>query len=326
MNTLLMGETGREKMSDTKIQWADKTWNPVTGCTKISAGCQNCYAEKMSMRLKAMGNPKYKNGFAVRCHGDTLDKPDKWQNPKRIFVCSMSDLFHEDVPNLFQRGVFTTIGRNPLHTFMVLTKRPERMKAFIESLVYESGFFDDAWGGYFDQGMFESAILEDHFPNLWLGVTCENQETADERIPILLQTPAAVRFVSFEPLLESMNILSYFGYPDCPECEGVETYEPDMINLPGQTVRCPECNGNGWVVDGEHGIDWVITGCESGPGRRPCKLEWIRDLKDQCVDASAHVFIKQAVINGKVVKMPTIDGQIWDQLPEKENGASKSTR
>ncbi len=163
-----------------KIEWTDETWNPVTGCTKVSAGCKNCYAERLATgRLKHL----YPDGFGkVTTHPDRLDQPLRWKRPRRIFVCSMSDLFHEDVPTGFIYDIFAVMKRAPQHTFQVLTKRPERMGRYIKS----------RW---------PTPAFENLHPNVWLGVSVEDQATADERIPLLLDTPAAVRFVSYEPAL-----------------------------------------------------------------------------------------------------------------------------
>ena len=169
----------------TKIEWTDVTWNPVSGCSKLSAGCKNCYAERMAKRLQHMGTPGYDNGFAVTLHHDKLKQPFHWRKPKRIFVCSMADLFHEDVPNGFIQQVFSTMANNPHHTFQVLTKRSERMRDFVRG--YVRGF--------------DGVPL----PNVWLGVSVENSD-ARRRIGHLLDTPAAFRFLSCEPLLEHVDL------------------------------------------------------------------------------------------------------------------------
>lgn len=227
----------------TKIQWAQETWNPVTGCTKISEGCLNCYAERMAKRF--WDRPFSK----VMCHEDRLDQPSHWRNPRRIFVCSMSDLFHPDVPEDFIFAVFNKMMLTGWHTYIVLTKRPERMAKFCNSRYFKPPI-----------------------PNIWLGVTAENQARADERIPILLETPAAVHFVSVEPMFEPIDL---------------------------------------WG-----GLDWVICGCESGPGARPFDEAWARDLKEQCEVSGVPFFYKQGRVEGKLVKMPELDGRVWDQYPE----------
>ena len=158
-------------MGKSKIEWTDKTWNPVTGCTKVSEGCRNCYAEKMAGRLKAMGQEKYKDGFAVRTHPDCLDEPLRWKKPCRIFVCSMGDLFHDDVPFYFIDEVMDAMFRSPQHTYILLTKRPRRMSEFFEAMS------DDNHDG--------SPWRDVPNPNIHLGVSVEDQEAADERIPYL---------------------------------------------------------------------------------------------------------------------------------------------
>lgn len=168
-------------MRTTKIEWTDKTWNPITGCTKISSGCKNCYAETMSCRLKAMGLPKYKNGFSLTLHENVLSEPCKWKTGHTIFVCSMSDLFHEDVPFEFIDKVFTVIRQTPHHNYQVLTKRAERM--------------------------FEYFSNRDIPQNSWLGVTVDVQ-TSKTRIDYLRQLPAPIRFLSCEPLLEDLGIIN----------------------------------------------------------------------------------------------------------------------
>lgn len=167
-------------MSATKIEWTDKTWNPVTGCTKISMGCTNCYAEVMARRLKAMGVEKYKHGFDLTLHEDTLNEPLKWMKPHKIFVCSMSDLFHESIPNDFICKVMTVIEKTPLHRYQLLTKRAERMSEYFSS--------------YFVPN------------NVWLGVTVECK-SSKKRIDYLRNINAPLKFLSCEPLLEDLGKL-----------------------------------------------------------------------------------------------------------------------
>ncbi len=171
-------------MAITKIEWTESTWNPVTGCTKISAGCLNCYAERMAKRLKAMGQPNYKNGFRLTCHKRTLEQPLKWKTPRMIFVNSMSDLFHEDVPDNFIASVFGVMKMAHWHQFQVLTKRDERLMDLAFRLEWP--------------------------PNVWMGVSVENK-WAKRRIRSLQAVPATVRFLSIEPLLESLGRTSLAG-------------------------------------------------------------------------------------------------------------------
>jgi len=242
-------------MSRTKISWSEFSWNPVVGCSKVSTGCQNCYAEKMAFRLNYMGNDNYFdvlndsgwNGKTI-CIESALEKPLHWKKPRKIFVCSMGDLFHPSVPFEFIDKVFATTILCPQHTFQYLTKRPKRMAEYFATIDIRTLTIDH-WS----------------FPNIWLGVSAENQECADERIPILLQIPAAVRFVSIEPMLERIDLMQ-------------------------------------WLKTGK--LNWIICGAESGPKRRKCKLEWVRDLVGQCRVADVPVFVKQLSINGKVSHNP----------------------
>lgn len=178
-------------MSDrTGITWSDSTWNPVTGCTPISEGCARCYAEKMAKRLQAMGAKGYEHGFEVALHEDRLDEPSHWRKPRRIFVCSMSDLFHAGVPGDFINRVWSAAYNAPRHTYLFLTKRPERLRDWTQRKAAATQWpIEDIWPDW-----------------MWLGVTAENQARADERIPILLDTPAAHRWVSLEPLLGPVDL------------------------------------------------------------------------------------------------------------------------
>jgi protein gp37 len=239
-------------MAITSIAWCDKVWNPVTGCTKISAGCKNCYAAAIAKRF--WGERQFST---VICHADRLDMPRHWHKPARIFVNSMSDLFHPDVPDEFIREVFSEMYQNRQHTFIVLTKRPERMQEMIHY----------------------SPDLGNH---IWLGVTAENQQEADRRIPILLQTQAVVRFVSVEPMLDAI----YFK------------------DVPGLNR-----------IGNDPGIGWVICGSESGPGARWFCYDWARSLRDQCQAAEVPFFFKQGSENGKLVKLPFLDGKQWMEFP-----------
>ncbi len=161
-------------MAQSSIEWTEFTWNPVTGCTKISAGCENCYAERMAKRLKAMGQPNYSNGFEVTCHPDVLERPLKWKKPQVIFVNSMSDLFHKEIPASFVDEIFYTMNQTPWHTYQILTKRSERLSQLFSRFNWSS--------------------------NIWMGVTVENADHMD-RIDDLRKVPSSVRFLSLEPLL-----------------------------------------------------------------------------------------------------------------------------
>jgi len=275
----------------TSIEWTERTWNPVTGCDKVSPGCAHCYAEGVAERFWATQYPKVPDeGYGmpgavkqlrtreftdVQTHEDRLLEPLKWRTPARVFVNSMSDLFHEDVPDAFIDKVFAVMALAPKHTFQILTKRPERMRDYVTARVTNVA---DALR---DMGREANAItlvtglkLNDSEPkrrwplrNVWLGVSVENQHFADDRIPLLLQTPAAVRFISAEPLLGSIDLHS-------PVLE----------------------------ADSDDYLDWVIVGGESGSKARPMDLAWARSIVEQCQAAGTPVFVKQ------LGTKPTCDG------------------
>lgn len=226
-------------MTKTSIEWATDVWNPVTGCSKVSEGCRHCYAERVAGRF--WGDRKFTD---VRVHPERLDQPLHWKKPRRVFVNSMSDLFHPVVDDDFIEDVFRVMARTPQHTYMVLTKRPEQMRAWFE--------------GY-------DAVRP--LPNVWLGVSVENQKAADERIPMLLGTPAAVRFVSCEPLLGPVKLVKWL-----PGYDPTQHYE---------------------LIERQLVIDWVIAGGESGTGARPMQLDWVRGLRDVCVQTQTPFFFKQ---------------------------------
>lgn len=228
-------------MSATRIEWADRRWNPITGCTKVSAGCAHCYAERMARRLAGRYGYPEGSGFAVTFHENRLPLPATWKKPCRVFVNSMSDLFHPDVRDAWRDRILDVIRKHPRHTFMVLTKRIQAAAEYLDS-----------------------RLIPD---NLWLGVTTENQVRADERIPVLLSIPAAVRFVSAEPMLEPVTLWPWLGAV-------AETFG---------TLRGPP-----------GALAWVICGAETGPGARPMRLEWARDLRDKCAASSTPFFFKKA--------------------------------
>lgn len=261
-----------------KIQWTDVTWNPVTGCTKVSAGCKNCYAERDWGRVYGAGAPESMRAkYGVRkfgdvmCHHDRLDQPLRWQKPRRVFVNSMSDLFHEDVPESYIDKVFGIMAMSRRHTFQVLTKRPERMRDYL--LTPDRQMIINNAGNSITEPPDNDYALGAGWPieNVWLGVSCEDQKAADERVPVLLDTPAALRFVSAEPLIGAIDLEAFLSCYD-------EHGEPSG----------PRCN-----EDGSDELSWVIVGGESGPGARPCDVEWIRSIVGQCRDAGVACFVKQ---------------------------------
>lgn len=246
-------------MSKTNIEWTGHTWNPLSGCTKVSDGCKNCYAEKMANRLQAMGAKGYENGFAVTLHPDKLDEPLSRKKPTIYFVCSMGDIFHKDVDNLFIFKIFDVMQRCPQHTFQVLTKRPERLKQIMRYMRDHAVHIN----GKTDREFIDS------IKHIWLGVTAENQEEADERIPILLDTLAAVRFVSIEPMLGEINL---------------QKLHRKMVNgAPAYPCNEP------YLFD----LDWVIVGGETGANARPMHPDWVRSIQKQCEEAKVPFFFKQ---------------------------------
>lgn len=267
-------------MADTKIEWADQVWNPVTGCSKISEGCQNCYAERMAKRMAGRNGYPNEDPFKVTLHPDRLTDPIKWKRPRRIFVNSMGDLFHEEVDEEFIAKVFAIMNIASWHTFIVLTKRPQRMKELLnnEDFQFHCGWFES-------QAVRELKIENYNrqykwpFPNVWLGVTTENQAAADERIPLLLQTPAAIRLVSAEPLLEPILFYYEDGMTDCYPLKGY--YESLTVNLGIVAKSGPMPK-----------IDWLIAGGETGPGARPMHPDWVHNIKNQCLRDNVPFFFK----------------------------------
>lgn len=236
-------------MGTSKIEWTEITWNPTSGCNKISAGCKFCYAEIMSKRLKLMGQKKYQDGFKLTIHPDTLSIPFTWKKPRVVFVNSMSDLFHEDVPLSFVQEVFKVMNSLSQHTFQVLTKRAD--------------------------------ILAKHSPylewtdNIWMGVSVENQKVV-ERIEFLKETNAFIKFLSIEPLIGPIK----------------------NIKLDG--------------------IDWVIVGGESGPKSREIKLEWVLNIKEQCVLFNVPFFFKQWGGKNKKKTGRLLEGKTFNEMPLKK--------
>lgn len=236
-------------MAQTSIEWTEMTWNPTTGCSKVSQGCKFCYAEIMSKRLKAMGVEKYKDNFEVRTHYQELETPYKWKKSKVVFVNSMSDLFHEDVPLDFIQKVFKVMRDNPHHLFQVLTKRAERLEALNPYLKWSH--------------------------NIWMGVSVENHKVKD-RINNLRETNARTKFLSLEPLIGPLT----------------------NLNL--------------------NGIDWVIVGGESGRNPRPMDADWVIDIQKQCEENEVAFFFKQWGGKNKKKNGRTLNGRIYDEMPEIE--------
>ncbi|MFC1553437.1 DUF5131 family protein [candidate division KSB1 bacterium] len=232
---------------NSNIEWTESTWNPVTGCSKISPGCKHCYAERMAKRLKAMGQQNYKNGFNVNLHEHVLDYPLNWKKPQTIFVNSMSDLFHEKVPVSFIKKVFNTMNTTSWHIFQVLTKRSDRLCELNNELEWAN--------------------------NIWMGVSIESDQYK-YRIDFLRETNAKIKFLSLEPLIGPVNKLNF------------------------------------------ENIDWVIAGGESGSKSRPIEEEWVKDIRDQCIESDVPFFFKQWGGYNKKKNGRLLEGKLWNEMPE----------
>ena len=286
-----MGET-------TGIEWTDATWQVTTGCSKVSPGCDHCYALTMSNRLQAMDTPAYRGLVVekskplawtgeVRCLPERLDDPLLWRTPRRVFVNSMSDLFHPAVPFDFVVKVFDVMAAAHWHTFQVLTKRPGRM-AFFAKHVWpkRGGRWEPVDGGV--KAVWPGTAWPS---NVWAGTSVESAKYLP-RLAVLARVPAKVRFVSAEPLLSFVDLRPWL-YPE-QELEAPFGYR-DVAPPP---------------------ISWVICGAESGPGARPMDIEWARQIKNDCVAAGTPFFLKQFAQKGRKIPMPELDGQVWAQFPE----------
>lgn len=233
------------------IEWTDATWNPVTGCTKISAGCDNCYAERFAERFRGVPGHPYEQGFDLTLRPGRIEQPLAWRTPRMIFVNSMSDLFHKHVPFAFVDDVFDTMERARWHTFQVLTKRSSLMRKYVNARYKERPVP----------------------PHIWLGVSVEDG-TKLSRVQHLRNTNASIRFLSVEPLVGRVGDIDLTG------------------------------------------IHWVIVGGESGPNARPIRSEWVREVRDQCVEAGVPFFFKQwgglrPKSGGRL-----LDNEEWNEFPE----------
>lgn len=229
------------------IEWTEATWNPVTGCDRVSPGCAHCYAKTFAERWRGIPAHPYEQGFDLRLWPQRLDQPLRWTRPRMIFVNSMSDLFHDDVPLEFIQEVFDVMGRAMHHTFQILTKRHERLAALAGELPWH--------------------------PNVWVGVSIENRRFV-HRADYLRDVEAAVRFISAEPLLGSLEGLDLTG------------------------------------------IDWLIAGGESGPKHRPVRVEWLRELRDRCVEEDVAFFFKQWGGHRPKSGGRLLDDRTWDEMPD----------
>lgn len=274
-----------------KIEWTDQTWNPVTGCTRVSPGCDHCYITR-TPPLRMLGRRWDGDGpgstTGVWLHPERLGQPSRWKRPRRVFVNSLSDLFHPGVPDEFIADVFARMATTGRHTFQLLTKRPARMKALLTSarfgaMVKESA--GEAWIAATGEPM---APLE----NVWLGVSVEDQQRADQRIPLLLDTPAAVRFLSCEPLLGPVDLWAWLD-PWNRALAHSKANPSHILGPYGDTIEHVDCDSCGFDSQRQCGFDWVIVGGESGPGARPMHPDWARSLRDQCTAAGVAYFFKQ---------------------------------
>ncbi len=260
-------------MSDRSgIEWTDATWNPVTGCTKVSPGCDHCYAETFAERWRGTAGHYFERGFDVQLRPEKVTLPLSWRKPRRVFVNSMSDLFHDDVPDEYIARVFAVMAACPQHTFQILTKRQARMRSLLNrGRVGTAGFFDDVEEAMADYTNAEPAGWP--LPNVWLGVSTEDQKWADIRIPALLDTPAAVRWISAEPLLGPIQVRRYLS-------GRLADWEAELLGASNDVTTAG-------------GLDWVVVGGESGRGARPMHPSWARSLRDQCSAAGVPFLFKQ---------------------------------
>jgi len=336
-------------VSLTKIEWTQRTWNPVRGCSAVSPGCKHCYAERIAARnFPGHRSPTTGEPFAiingngphwtgkVELIPSMLDIPVKRKKPTTWFVNSMSDLFHEGLAEADIDQVFARMALCGQHTFQVLTKRPKKMAGYFNDIDYRAemvGITAEQISGidrFVCQGDDISARWKFPLPNVWLGVSVEDQQRADERIPLLLQTPAAIRFLSIEPLLGPVDLSAWLD-PCSYYCEHDEW-------------------GGGHRPERSK-IDWVIVGGESGSGARPMHPDWVRTIRDQSINAGVPFFFKQWGVYGpsETARTPlsnsrvfrservhhgigmtepalmyhvgkkkagrTLDGRTWDQMP-----------
>lgn len=321
-------------MATTSIEWTDTSWNPLRGCSRVSEGCRNCYAEKVAYRFSGpgqsyeglvrevyhqIGQPKKRlpqwNGNIKFVEKHLLD-PLKWgsiltgirngegvlrekahrdgsvtvtrERPRRVFVNSMSDLFHENVTDEMLDKIFAVMALSPQHTFQVLTKRPKRMRDYLRRMQDDDKdiqcWINAAYDAIPNLSPCAAGLMEDQgwpLPNVWIGTSTENQDTANDRIQYLLETPAAIRFISAEPLLEEINMFAFLS----------TKLRNEALMVLGSQLP---------------GLDWVIVGGESGPGARPFHIEWARQIVEQCAEAGVACFVKQMGSNPFVNTEPGV--------------------
>lgn len=294
---------------NTNIEWADFTFNPWWGCQRVSPGCENCYAETLDNRLRPEGGVHWGPLASRKMMSESYwQKPLRWNRAAeragirhRVFCASMADVF-EDRPELEtpRQRLWQLIRDTPHLDWMLLTKRPENFRKMLP------------WS---NELYLEWKPSMRPWPNVWLGVTAENQAQADKRIPELLWINASVRFVSYEPALEEIDLNPPVCNRNCRWRYGAG-WSLNEDSLPFCNKCGMECGFGAWLDPLNDGIDWVIAGAESGPGRRPMDEEWVRSVRDQCVNAGVAFFYKQKVDASGKVSLPALDGKQWAEFPE----------
>lgn len=350
----------------TKIDWATDVWDTLKGCSHVSKGCEQCFAERYAHRFSGPGLPYEGLTKNRRWTGkillalEKLAQPLHWKKPRRIFVNSKSDTFHPHVEDDFIAAIFGVMAACPQHTFILLTKRPERARKWFKwaqsraaelwlyrpgveghehhpAPLFCTGRLFETSGGPYSNGISIPGGAHNAgwpLPNVWIGVSVENQETAAERIPELLQIPAAVRFVSLEPMLGPVDFESipanlpaikgpgYWDYFDALRGLGRDP----QWGLDSAEMRRKSGTSGNFGDDRYPAIDWVILGSESGPNARPFDVDWARSVRDQCIAAQVPFFLKQMPLSRdyplskEIIKMPKLDGQPWAQFPEVNRG------
>jgi protein gp37 len=328
----------------TTIAWTQETWNPVTGCDEVSPGCDRCYAKTFAERWRGIPGHPYEHGFDVMLRPERLDQPLRWTRPRMIFVNSMSDLFHDLIPDQYIAQVFAVMALARRHTFQLLTKRHGRMRSLLSRKQFHRDVADAAsdiigrTGTYqrrrLDLGGMRAAgdsglgdgwttepVRGGHtrwvppwpLPNVWLGVSVEDQKRANLRIPALLDTPASVRWLSMEPLLGPVDL----------HAKDTRTFGPRPLPAVAHGVNAPDHRaGDGSSIGSLYAtmygpnLDWIVCGGESGPGARPMQADWALDLAHQCRQAGVPYFFKQlGSVLARQLGVPG-KGEAWETMPE----------
>ncbi|SOC43792.1 protein gp37 [Rhizobium subbaraonis] len=307
---------------NTKIEWTDATWNPITGCSIVSPGCTNCYAMKLAgtrLRHHPSRTGLTKDSKAgpvwtgeVRFNPEWLDQPLRWKRPRMIFVCAHGDLFAEGVPDEWIDQVFAVMALSPQHTFQVLTKRPERMRTY---LARPRHLLASRWATAVPRGLpitqheamarlhpdatpehralYHACPLAIPLANVWLGVSVEDQKRAEERIPVLLDTPAAIRWISAEPLLGPLDLTCIHQPNDGFGPYWINALKSDEVGWFHDEAATLATEADPLAFSDLPRLDWVVVGGESGHGARPMQPEWAESLRDQCAAAGIPFLFKQ---------------------------------